>query len=172
MPQSSISTHPFSVVSSFLRIYQVPGYHRQNGKQCWFPSCFYKISLKDTSFHISINSLGLCFSIQNVFPPCVKKSFKLMLFKFQENALNLGIFTHVPPYPLKTCPQVIIINPQTEGNYSFSQAASFQKSVSSNSRKGWEKIWFDLSKFNQKIWRWLGTLGYLYFVQFLIFFQM
>ena len=36
-------------------------------------------------------------------------------------------------------------------------------------RKGWRKLWFALSKFNQKIWRWLGTLVYLYFVWFVIF---
>ena len=32
------------------------------------------------------------------------------------------------------------------------------------SRTGWRKLWFALSKFGQKIWRWLGTLDFLYFV--------
>ena len=36
-------------------------------------------------------------------------------------------------------------------------------------RKGWRKLWFALSKFNQKIRRWPGTLVYLYFACFVIF---
>ena len=39
-------------------------------------------------------------------------------------------------------------------------------------RKGWRKLWFALSKFNQKILKWLGTLGFLYFAWFTIFFAM
>ena len=35
--------------------------------------------------------------------------------------------------------------------------------------KGWRKLWFALLKFNQKIWRWHGTLVYLYVVWFIIF---
>ena len=31
-------------------------------------------------------------------PPCVGKFFKFIIFTFLENALNLGIFTHVPPH--------------------------------------------------------------------------
>ena len=30
--------------------------------------------------------------------PCVGKIFKFIPFTFLENALNLGIFTHVPPH--------------------------------------------------------------------------
>ena len=37
-------------------------------------------------------------------------------------------------------------------------------------RTNWSwKIWFSLLNFNQKIWRWLGTIVYLYFVWFVIF---
>ena len=36
-------------------------------------------------------------------------------------------------------------------------------------QKGWSKLWFALSKFNQKIWRWLETLVYLHFAWFVIF---
>ena len=36
-------------------------------------------------------------------------------------------------------------------------------------RKRWRKLWFALSKFYQKIWRWLGTLVYLHFIWFVIF---
>ena len=42
----------------------------------------------------------------------------------------------------------------------------FWRSVSPNSRKGWRKLWFALSKVNQKI---LGTLVYLYFVWSAVF---
>ena len=31
-------------------------------------------------------------------PPCVGKIFKFMVFSFLANALNLAIFTHVPPH--------------------------------------------------------------------------
>ena len=44
----------------------------------------------------------------------------------------------------------------------------FWKSVSPR-RKRWRKLWFAVSKFNQKIWRWPGTLVYLYFEWLVIF---
>ena len=47
MPQSSISMHPFSEVST--------GLNQQNGKQCCLPTFFLMISPKDTNFHISLN---------------------------------------------------------------------------------------------------------------------
>ena len=49
------------------------------------------------------------------------------------------------------------------------QGKLFWKSASPNSRKAWRKLWFALSKFNHKIWRWLGTLGHFYFIWFVIF---
>ena len=56
-----------------------------------------------------------------------------------------------------------------EGKYLFPEAAFCRKSASLISRKGWRKLRFALSKFHQKILRWLGTLGFLYFVWFAIF---
>ena len=53
-----------------------------------------------------------------------------------------------------------------------SRQKSFWKSFPFNSRKGWRKLWFALSKFNRKIWRWLGTLGFLYFFWFVMFLNM
>ena len=70
---------------------------------------------------------------------------------------------------LKTLPRVIIITSKAAGNYSFPKAAFFRKSVSLNSRKEWGKPMISLSEFNQKIWRWLRTFGYLYFAWFVIF---
>ena len=54
-------------------------------------------------------------------------------------------------------------------NLFIPQAVLFRKSVSPKSRNRWRKLSFALSKFNQKIWRRLGTLGHLYFVWFVIF---
>ena len=66
----------------------------------------FKISLKDTSFHISINSLGLYLSpecllnfLSNFYiPPSAGKIFKSMEFTFLENALIRGIFIRGPPH--------------------------------------------------------------------------
>ena len=104
VPQFSISTHLFSIAPYYSRITQIPGQSQQNGKQCSLPPLFFKINLKETSFHISINSLGLYLSpecllnfLSNVYtPPCVVKISKLIVFTLPENVLNLGIFTHAP----------------------------------------------------------------------------
>ena len=64
-----------------------------------------QISLKDKSFHIFINSLGLYLSAEflldflskSYIPPCVGKIFKFMEFTFLENAFIRGIFTHALP---------------------------------------------------------------------------
>ena len=83
LPGRATSKTPlsFSVSPSFLRISQFPGCNQRNGKQCWLSPLSFKISLKDTSFHISINSLGLYLSPECLFnflskfyiPPCAGK---------------------------------------------------------------------------------------------------
>ena len=83
LPGRATSKTPlsFSVSPSFLRISQFPGCNQRNGKQCWLSTLSFKISLKDTSFHISINSLGLYLSPECLFnflskfyiPPCAGK---------------------------------------------------------------------------------------------------
>ena len=81
----------------------------------------FKISLKDTSFYISINSLRIYLSLEfllnfllNFFArSCVEKSFKSMVFTFVENALNLGIFSHAPPPPhSKLFPKLLSSDPR------------------------------------------------------------
>ena len=53
------------------------------------------ISLRDASFHISLNSLGFYLSPEFLYiQPCVRKFFQFIVFTFLENALNLCIFTH------------------------------------------------------------------------------
>ena len=76
--------------------------NQQISKQCFFLPLSFKISLKDTSFHISLNSLGFCLSrmlveVSNLYiPTCVGKFFQFMVLTFLENALNPCIFS----YPL------------------------------------------------------------------------
>ena len=55
-------THPFSDVSPFSKISKSTGLNQQIGKQCFLPPLSFKISLRDTSFHISLNSLGFYLS--------------------------------------------------------------------------------------------------------------
>ena len=76
--------------------------------------------------------------------PCGKK-IKFMVFPFWENAL----IPHSKP-----------------------QAENFLKIFFLQQKKGWRKQWFALSKFNWKIWRWLWTLGFLYFFWFALFLNM
>ena len=85
------SMHPFS---------RPPGKNQQIRKQC-LPPMFFKISLRDISFHISLNCLG--FYLSRMFVQfsltCVGKFFDSMVLSFLENALKLCIFTHAPvPY--------------------------------------------------------------------------
>ena len=108
LPGGTIFKTPtsFSVSSRFLRILQLPGYNQQNGKLSWLPLLSYKISLKDTSVHISINSKCLYLSLKcflnflsNVYiPPCVRKIVIFMMFTFLENALSRDVFTHARPH--------------------------------------------------------------------------
>ena len=125
--------------------------------QCFLTPLSFKINLRDTSFHISLNFLGFYLSRMLVefsdfyITTCAGKSFQFMVFPFLENALNLCNFTHaaVP--------------------HSKLQVESFENPFPPR-QKRWRKLWWlALSKFNQKIWRWLGTLIYLHFVWFVIF---
>ena len=69
-------------------------------------------------------------------PPYVGKIFKFMEYWF-EVFLLMTLLT-------QNSPQVFVITPLTEGNYSFPQAAFFWKTVSPNSKSGWRKLWFVL----------------------------
>ena len=136
------------------------------------------ISLKDISFHISLNSLGLYLSpefLLNFFsnfyiPPCLRKIFKFMEFIFIENALIWGIFTQ-PLSHSKLAPTFLSSRPgQKEITHSPRQHSS--KIFFPEQHKRVEETIFALSKLSQKMWRWLGTLGFLYFAWFVLFFQM
>ena len=95
--------------------------------------------------------LNACWIFSNLYiPPFVLKSFKFMLLTFLENGLNRCIFMQVPVPHSELQPEIF-------------------ENLFPPRRKGWRKLGFALSKFNQKIWRWLGTLVYLYFAWFVIF---
>ena len=102
--------------------------------------------------HLSYFSyLNACWILSNLYiPPFVLKSFKFMLLTFLENGLNWCIFMHVPVPHSELQPEIF-------------------ENLFPPRRKGWRKLGFALSKFNQKIWRWLGTLVSLYFAWFVIF---
>ena len=61
--QSSVSTPPLSNVPYFSKIFSRPGQNQQNGKYYCLPPLPFKISLKDTSFHTSLNSSELYLSL-------------------------------------------------------------------------------------------------------------
>ena len=140
------------------------------------PPLPFKISLKDTSFHISINSLGLHLSPEFLLnflwkfyvPPPVRKISKFMEFTFLENALIRGIFTHVPPHskisPPSTCHHALgrtklLITPNR----------ILLKIYFPQQQKGVAETMICFIKLSLKIWRWLGTLGFSYFVWYAIF---
>ena len=110
MLQFSISTPSFSITSFFEFILTPSSGSTKWQIQCQLPPFSFKISLKDTSFHISINSLGFylspeCFLnfLSNLYvPPWLGKIFKFTVFTFLENVLNIGIFNHALPSPVKT----------------------------------------------------------------------
>ena len=100
--------------------------------------------------NLQVRTNKICIHNKLVYSTKWGKFFQFIVFIFVENALNLWIFIHalVP--------------------YSKLQAGFFENLFPPR-RMGWRELWFSLTKFNQKIWRWLGTLGYLYFVWFITF---
>ena len=153
-----------------MRISQLPEQNQQNGKQSWLLPLSFKIRLRDIFFHISIYPLRLDLSpkfflnfLSNFdIPPCVG-NFQIYAGHISRKRIASRHF-YACPSPLKIRLQVLVITLYAEANYSFPKAA-----FSPNSRDGWSKLWFALSKFSQKIRRQLETLGFLYFVWLAIF---
>ena len=111
-PQSSVSMCTlFLVFPLFQKYLNSQVKMKKIDKECCLPPLPFKISLRNTYIHISLNLLGFI-SLQNAcwiffdlyIPPCVGKLFQFMVFTFLENALNLCIFTHAPV--LHSKPQV------------------------------------------------------------------
>ena len=143
-PQSFISTHSFLLMSPVFQKYLNPHVRINNlVNSVVYHPCPSRLA--------SLNSLGFYLSPEFLYiQPCVRKFFQFIVFTFLENALNLCIFTHA-------------LVPHSKFQVEFFE------NLFPPRWKGWRKLWFAISKFNQKIWRWLGTLVYLYFVWFVIF---
>ena len=97
-----------------MRISQPPDQNQQNGKQCRLPPLSFKISFNILPYFykllsaLSLSSMLVEFSLQLVYiPPCVEKFFKFMMFTVLENALNLGIFTHISSHS-KLAPKFLL----------------------------------------------------------------
>ena len=125
------------------------------------------ISLNDTSFHISLNSLKKIwksfFSLQNArwifsilyVPPCVGKIFQFYVPILRKCIESMDFYSW-PSSPIKTPGRI------------FWKAASPRQNL-------WRKLWFALLKYIQKKSRWPGTLIYLNcftFAWFLIFLKL
>ena len=128
-------------------------------KQSWLPPSVFKISLKDTSFHISMNSLGLylclsvclsvclslCLSLYRILAefspsnfymlPCVAKIFKFMEFTFLENALIRGIFTRITPHS-KLAPKFLSSHPRQKKVTHSPRQHSFENLFPPTAEKG------------------------------------
>ena len=114
------------------------------------------------------------FFLKLVYSTMVEKKFQIYGIHIPRKCDESRHFYSCPTPQSKLSPKFLSSPPlpQAELNYAFPQAAFFQKSVPPQQQKGWRKLWFALSKFYQKIWRWLGTLGYLCFVWLAIFSNM
>ena len=79
------------------------------------------------------------FSLKLLYSTVCGKNFHIYGVHIPRKCIDSRYFYSCPS-PLKTRPQLFVITPYAEGNYSFSQAAFFQKSVSPNNKKGWRKL--------------------------------
>ena len=139
--QSSISKYFFSVDLSFLRIFQP-----QNDKQCWLIPLSFKISLKDTSFHIFINSIELYLSQKflKIFSQVyifyhVWKYFSNLLCSHSRKCIEYRHF-YSWPSPLKTCPNFLSLHTRQKEVTHSPRQDLLQKSVFPNNRKILKKL--------------------------------
>ena len=121
------------------------------------------------------NSLGLYLSLEcllnfvsNLYiPPCVGNIFKFIVFTFLENALNLVIL--LISLPTQNSPPSSCHYTLGKRKLLITPGSIFWKICLPQQQKEVEELLFAWSKFSQKKWRWLGIVGYLYFVWFVIF---
>ena len=137
-PQSPISTHPFSDVPSFSKIFK-PIVRPNKLVNCVFATLVLQDYCQGYIFSYFFKRLRIK-SFQNAcwifsdlcIPTCVGNIFQFMVFTFLENALSLCTFTHAP--------------------VPHSKLQLFENLFPTRQQK-WRKLWFVLSKFNQKICR-------------------
>ena len=137
VPQSSISLQPFSEVLCFffLNIWQTV-------VNTMVTSVVYLLCPRAYILSYFIKLLR-DLSLSGMVVACMfhqvrEKFSEFMVFTFLENALNLHIFTHA-----------LIPHSKFQDNINI---------------KEWRKLCFNLSKFNQKTWRWLGTRLFIFFI--------
>ena len=136
-----------------MRISQLPGLSQQNGKHSWLTPLPFKVSLKDTSFHISINVLRLSVSLSRMLNEFLQKTFifhylggifKFVEFTFIENALIRDIFAHAPHHSNFAAKFLSSLPRQKETTHS-PKKHSFENLSLPNSKMGWRKLetWVD-----------------------------
>ena len=149
---------PFSDAPSFLRMSQVAGRDKQNGRHSVdYHPCpsrlalriilpyFYKV-LRGFIFS-SVSRMIIEFSFKLVYATMVERNFQIYGVNIPRKCIESAFLLPPPPLTpfspsiLKTLTQLLIITPlQVEGNYSFPQEAFFRKPVLPKSRKGWRKL--------------------------------
>ena len=124
---------PFFWFFSHFQKYLNPQVRTNKLVNCCLPLLSFKISLRDTSFRISLNSSGFYLSrmLVEFSLTCVGKMFQFMVFTFVEKAFNVFIFTHAPSLPRKTPGRIFWKSvPQDKkggGNYDLLHQTSFRK---------------------------------------------
>ena len=93
------------------------------------------------------------------------KNFQVYGIHILENALILCIFTHAAPYS-KLAHKFLLSRPKQKEITHSTRKDSFENLFPPGAELGIGDYDFTLSKFSQKIWRWLGILDFLYFVWF------
>ena len=102
--------------------------------QCFLPALSFKINLRDTSFHISLNSLG--FYLSRMFaefsdlyiPTCAGKNFQFMVFTFLQMDW-IYAFLLIPQSTLKTPSRIFWKSVSPNGKCGGSYDLLYQNSV-------------------------------------------
>ena len=147
----------FSLSASLSKISEPPSQNQQNDKHSvdyhLSPS---RLASRIHPFNISVNYLGLYLSIM------------LVEFTLHVPSLLRNIFTHAL-FPYLKFLSKFLSSPSRREKLYIPPGSVFLKNCFPQQHKGVGKLWSALSKFIQKIWISLGTLGYLHFVWFAIF---
>ena len=115
-------------------------------KSIFYPPLSFRISLSDTSLGFYLSTMLVESSLTCICQYVWERFFNL-LWSDSQNINKSILFYSCPSLPLKSPDRI------------------FWKSVSSKTKwVGWRKLWFALSIFNQKIWKWLGTLVFSHLV--------
>ena len=102
---------PFFWCSPFFKNISNPSLEPKIGKQCYLPPLSFKIGLNDTSFHISLNSLGLGFYLSPecllnflwlVYSTTCGKLFSIYGVHIPRKCIESTHFYSCPSSPLKT----------------------------------------------------------------------